>query len=230
MEVLREVNGVKVVEGQNNATGSSSIAEDFDNFLNLLTTQLQHQDPLSPVDTTEFTNQITQFAQVEQSINSNNKLDRLIELQGASQLTAGVGYIDKIAEAPGDLLVLDGGSGRIGYDISSEAAEVTIGVLDQFGNLVHTEKGRSAAGRHIFNWDGRNEHGDQLEDGEYTVLVSAVDAEGESISVDTTTFARVTGVEAVEGRVTLIMGSLSVDLEDVKSITLPEQTDEAAEA
>ncbi len=227
MEV-REVNGVQIVEQQAGETNSTaSIAENFDNFLTLLTTQLQNQDPLSPMDTTEFTNQITQFAQVEQSINTNNKLDRLIDLQGTSQITTGVAYIGKLAEAPGDLMVLENASGRIGYEFGQDAEQVTVAILDQFGNLVRTDSGFTAAGRHIYNWDGRDDFGNQLPDGEYQVLVSAVGAEDSFIEVDTTTFAKVTGVEALDGNVTLIMGSLSVDLEDVKSISLPEEPSES---
>ncbi|MDJ0951706.1 MAG: flagellar hook assembly protein FlgD [Alphaproteobacteria bacterium] len=227
MEV-REVNGVQIVEQQAGDTNSTaSIAENFDNFLTLLTTQLQNQDPLSPMDTTEFTNQITQFAQVEQSINTNNKLDRLIDLQNTSQITTGVAYIGKLAEAPGDLMVLEDGSGRIGYEFNQNAEQVTIGIIDQFGNLVRSDSGFTSAGRHIYQWDGRDDLGNLVSDGEYQVLVSAVGPEDSFIAVDTTTFAKVTGVEAADGRVTLNMGSLSVDLEDVKSISLPDEPSES---
>ena len=224
----REVNGVQILEQKPGASNSStSIAENFDNFLKLLTTQLQNQDPLSPMDTTEFTNQITQFAQVEQGINTNSKLDRMIELQGASQLTTGVGYIGKVAEAPGDLMILEDGQGRIGYELSRDAERVTLAVIDRFGQPVRTQAGLTSAGHHVFAWDGLDDFGDELPDGTYSILASASDAEENFISVTTTTFAKVTGVESADGEVTLVMGSLSVDMEDVKSITLPDDPDES---
>ena len=227
MEV-REVNGVQIVDKKPGATNSSTaIAENFDNFLTLLTTQLKNQDPLSPMDTTEFTNQITQFAQVEQGINTNSKLDRMIELEGAAQLTTGVGYIGKVAESPGDLMILEDGRGRIGYELSRDAERVTIAVIDRFGQPVRTQSGLTGAGNHVFAWDGLSDLGDELPDGTYSVLVSASDAEDNFVSATTTTFAKVSGVESRDGEVTLIMGSLSVDIEDVKSITLPDDLDES---
>lgn len=214
-----EINGVPIVDtppGQ--ATGAAGLAENFDNFLTLLTTQLQHQDPLSPLDTTEFTNQLTNFAQVEQIISSNSKLDRLIELQNTSQLTTGVSYIGKLVEATGDQMLLQDGSGSIGYELNQDSARTTITILNQFGTPVLFGEGNTAAGRHIYQWDGINESGSELPDGIYGVLVNAFDTDNNLIESTTSTFGRVTGVEVQGSEITLIMGPMSVDLEDVQSV------------
>lgn len=229
-----EVNGIPIVEAPTSGS-SSSLAKDFDTFLTLLTTQLQNQDPLSPLDTTEFTNQLVGFAQVEQAINQNSKLDELIGLQGTNKLTTGVGYIGKLAEATGDVMLLRDGRGRIGYELSVDSAKTTITLLDQTGTPVFSTPGSTSAGPHIFDWDGLDDVGNALPDGNYTVLVTALDAEDGVLATSTTTFGEVTGVEVVDGKVTLIMDDVSVDLEEVRSITLPpdetgDETDDSEDA
>lgn len=225
-----EVNGVPIVEpSAGSASGSVTLAEDFDTFLTLLTTQLENQDPLSPLDTTEFTNQLTSFAQVEQAINTNNKLDRLIDLQGITDLTTGVGYIGMIAEATGDQLILEDGAGRIGYELQQDAAKTVITIVDQFGVPVLSTPGNTSVGRHIFDWNGVDDVGNELQDGVYTVLVSAFDVEDELIDSSTTTFGKVTGVESADGEVTLVMGPLSVDLSEVHSVQAPSNSDDESD-
>lgn len=220
-----EVNGIPIVENKNGESNSSTVlAENFDNFLTLLTTQLQHQDPLSPLDTAEFTNQLTNFAQVEQIINSNKKLDSLINLQGAVQLSTGVAYIGKIVEAPGDVMLLEDGRGRIGYELSESSVQTNITILDQQNNLVGIFQGNTNAGPHVFEWDGRDSNGNQLPDGTYRALVTALDNENNTIESSVTTFGRITGVEIEGGKVTLTLGPLSVDLDDVVSVHEPQES------
>ncbi len=219
-----EVNGIPIVEtpvGDSRAT--ATLAENFDNFLILLTTQLQNQDPLSPLDSTEFTNQLTNFAQVEQIIASNRKLDALIGIQGATQLTTGVSYIGRVVEALGNNLLLENGSARLGYELSQESARTSITILDEFGNPVRFLDGNRSAGGHILDWDGTGESGNQLQDGIYTVLVAAFDGDDQIIETTTTTFAKVTGVEINGGETTLVMGPFSVDLNDVISVHAAEE-------
>ena len=214
-----EVNGIKIhdtLPGQ--ATGQQLIAENFDKFLTLLTTQLQNQDPLSPLDTTEFTNQLTNFAQVEQIINSNKKLDTLIGMQTSSQLTTGVSYIGKLVEADGNHVLLQDGKARIGYSLDQGSARTNITILNANGTPVRFLSGSTSAGPHLFDWDGTDESGRQLTDGVYKALVTAFDNEDRMISTSTTTFGKVTGVEVDNGIATLIMGPLSVDMEDIHSV------------
>lgn len=214
-----EVNGVPIIEAPAGGSQSTTIVgENFDTFLTLLTTQLQNQDPLSPLDTEEFTSQLTSFSQVEQAISTNTKLDALIGLQGASQLNAGVAYIGKIAEAPGDQIILDNGKGRIGYELPLEASQTTITILNQFGSVVASFPGSTNAGQHVFEWDGTDLVGDELPDGIYDVLVTPLDSEGNTLASTTTTFGKVSGVETQNGKVTLVIGSLSVDLDDIVSV------------
>jgi len=228
MEAVREpINGVPFKEPSNSATGGTSLAEDFDNFLALLTTQLENQDPLSPLDTTEFTNQLTQFAQVEQSINTNSKLDQLLALQGPTQLTNGVAYIGKVVEAPGDVLLLQGGQAKMTYALAESSVRTNITILDERNNVVDVISGNTAAGPHIFEWDGTDADGDPLPDGAYRVLVTPLDGANKTIESATSTFGKVTGIESDNGKLSLVLGPISVDLDDVVSVHEP--TEPAAE-
>ena len=212
-----EVNGVQFVDTPASGSGAR-IAKDFDTFLTLLTTQLQNQDPLSPMDTTEFTNQITQFAQVEQGINTNQKLDQLVEAQAAGQLTTGVAFIGKLAEVPGSRLQLADGQARLGYELEGSAAETTISIIDDQGTVVRRVAGAVEAGKHEFSWDGIDDRGDAVEDGVYSVFVVSVDGDNNTVPTTTTTFARVTGVEVDQGEVSLNLGPVTAGIKDVRSL------------
>ena len=216
-----EVNGVPIYESQDEGGGNTTIAKDFDQFLQLLVTQLENQDPLSPLDTTEFTNQLTNFAQVEQGINMNKKMETLIGLQDSNRLTTGVQYIGKLAEAKGDVVTLEDGFGQIGYELDVDSARTVITFLNQNGTPVFSTEGSTSAGPHVYRWDGLDEVGNQLPDGPYDVLVTALDADDAVQTSTVTSFGKVTGVEIVNGEVSLVMGALSVSLDDVRSITLP---------
>ena len=116
--VREPVNGVPFKEADSSSiTNGSSLAETFDTFLTLLTTQLQYQDPLDPMDTNEFTSQLVEFTGVEQAISTNKKLDSLISLQTDMQLNNAVGYIGKTVSADSIMLMLQDGQSTITYDL-----------------------------------------------------------------------------------------------------------------
>ena len=122
-----EVNGVPLVTaGPDGAGGATGLSETFDNFLVLLTTQLKNQDPLEPLDTNLFTEQLVQFSGVEQAIKTNAKLDQLIAQQGTNQLTAALDYIGKSVEVESAGLDLSDGEARIIYGLASNAQQTTI--------------------------------------------------------------------------------------------------------
>ena len=201
------------------ASGSAAgLAETFDNFLTLLTAQLKNQDPLSPLDTNQFTDQLVQFTNVEQAIKTNDKLDALIALQGANQLTASLGYIGKLVEVDGVGLGLNDGSATMVYDLSANAAALSIEILDENGETVRHMSGPSSSGRHEVVWDGKDDAGADLPDGSYQFVVSATDAQGDSVALTQGSYGRVTGVEVIGGIVTLSLGGMKVTLSQVISV------------
>ena len=214
-----EINGVPVQPVSDaGQTGALNIADTFDSFLLLLTTQLQYQDPLSPLDTNQFTEQLVQFSSVEQSIKTNSKLDELIGLQGNSQLTGALGYIGKTVAVEGPGLYLSDGAADITYELAANAEQTTIEILDQSGRIVRTLSGAGAAGRHQLVWDGKDELGNDLPDGLYGARISALDGNGNSLLAAQGTIGRVTGIELQNGDVVLSIGPLKVTPGQVTAI------------
>jgi flagellar basal-body rod modification protein FlgD len=188
-------------------------------FLTLLTTQLKNQDPLSPMDSTEFTNQLVQFAQVEQQIGQNEKLTSLLDLNAASQAAIAVQYIGLNAEAESNQLPLQDGSARFAYGLQADAKTVGIIITDASGDVAYTSSGKTTAGVHDFQWDGKDADGNQLEDGVYTISVTALDKDGASIDTWSTVFGKVDGVTTQNGETILVMGKVGVPLSKVLSVT-----------
>lgn len=195
---MTDVSGITgYVSNGTNSTSSSSqqLSADMNTFLTLLTTQLKYQDPMDPMDTAEFTNQLVQYSAVEQSIQMNEKLDTLLSLNIANLGAQAVSYIGKTAQVLGDVMPLDGGKAKAAYTLDKDVLSATITVKDMNGKIVYTEKGDTSSGTHEFTWDGKDSNGIQLEDGAYQIVVTTNVATGETAaSVTTTVFGKVTGV------------------------------------
>ncbi len=203
---------------------AASLAETFDNFLVLLTTQLRYQDPLSPMDATQFTEQLVQFSGVEQAIATNDKLDDLIALQGGNQLSSAVSYIGKGVKADSPMIALQDGQATVIYGLAGNAASTKITLVDEAGRPVRELTGETTAGLHQLIWDGTNDQGLPQPDGTYGLVVKAVDANDKSVAVATGTAGRVTGVETKDGDVFLKLGDLLVPLTRVFAVDESEET------
>lgn len=221
VESVREpVNGVEFKSSDSSSlTNGSSLAETFDTFLTLLTTQLQYQDPLDPMDTNEFTSQLVEFTGVEQSISTNKKLDELIALQGDLQLNNAVDYIGKKVSADSIIMMLQDGQSTVTYDLAANAADVDIKIIDELGNTVRTLNGGTDVGRNEVVWDGLDSDGEPVEDGLYGFLVTAADADGKAVELVQGTKGQVTGAKTVDGEVVLEIGELEIALSDVLAVS-----------
>jgi flagellar basal-body rod modification protein FlgD len=197
----------------------NKLAKDLDSFLTLLTSQLKNQDPLSPMDSTEFTNQLVQFAQVEQAINSNESLTNLITLSQQNIVTNAVNYIGKTVEASSKQVPLQNGQAKLAYGVAEDAHSVTIVIRDAAGKIVHTEQGEKTKGVHPLTWNGKDSAGVQLPDGAYVVEVTAINKDNEPIETYSTAFGKVTGVTTKDGETLLVMDKLGVPLDKILSIT-----------
>lgn len=199
-----------------------SLATDFDSFLKLLTTQLKNQDPTAPLDTNQFTQQIVSFTGVEQQVNTNSNLEKLLKSINGSQLSSTVGYIGKSIETDGNQGILSNGAAYFRYDLPQAANSVSVSITDSTGKQVFTGQGKTDAGKNLVVWDGKNSTtGAASPDGTYTFTVTAKDGLGKAITAKTFTTGTVTAVDTQSGSSKLLLGDLSVDLSKVLVIRDP---------
>jgi flagellar basal-body rod modification protein FlgD len=207
----------------------ASLSGDYSNFLTLLTTQLKNQDPLSPMDATQFTQQLVQFSAVEQQINGNKKLDQLIGLQSTANAYGAVGFVGTTIAADSDDVSLQGGKAKFDYTIE-KTGSATLKILDSSGNIVMLKQVDAQVGTHPVEWDGTDYFGNQLKDGKYTVSVSVTDpATGKATDADITSYGKVDQAVIADGKVFLKMGDVSVPLEDVIRISKPTETTDSGD-
>ncbi len=204
-----------------NSTSSASrneLAENMDTFMTLLTTQLKFQDPLSPMDSSEFTNQLVQFAQVEQQINQNENLENLLALNAGTQQAMAVSYIGKYVEAETEWLSLQDSKAMFTYGLSEAADNVVIGIYDADDNLVRSYVGERTPGLHSISWDGKDKNDVQMEDGAYRIKVTAVSREEGEVETWTTSLGKVTGVASSDDGTMLGIGGITVYLDNVLGV------------
>lgn len=222
------INAAQLGAQQQTLAGQSNkLSEDFDDFLVLLTTQLQNQDPLSPMESTEFTNQLVSFSQVEQQINQNQKLDQMLGLQLASTSTVALGYVGLDVGYVGDLFYSNGTDSRdINYVLQGDAVKSNVYIKDaETGEIIRTLDGATAAGNHSVTWDGLDDNGFVVDPNNYRVSVDALDKNDEAVTASTAVSGRVTGIESVNGVVQLLLeGDAIVPVSSVINAKQPTTT------
>lgn len=195
------------------ASGSTQkLSANFNDFLKLLMTQLQNQDPTSPMDVGQFTGELVQFAGVEQQIDTNTNLTKLIQLTQSTSVLQGAAMVGKRVEVDGDHLSLQGGTAGLRYS-SAAAQPVKVTVSDAAGTAVREVELAGRAGANDWIWDGKDGDGRALADGAYGVTMT-----GASGAVPFTVLATATGVQSKGDAVKLQLGGLTVDMSAVRSV------------
>lgn len=192
----------------------SSLAGNFNQFLTLLTTQLQHQDPSNPTSTDSFTSELAQFAGVQQQVETNTNLSSLISATQDTQMTSGIALIGKTATATTSSLPLQNGNGSMSFT-ADVAGPVAIAVTDSNGQVVKTDTVTAQVGTNTWSWDGISDSGTQMSDGQYFVAVEGTDTTGNSTSLATTVSGTVTGLGQTSSGVSVQMGDTSIALSDL---------------
>lgn len=200
------------------ANSSKALSGNFDTFLKLLTAQLQNQDPLEPMDTSQFTQQLVQYSSVEQNIYTNKNLETLIALQQNAGLGSAVSYIGRDVTADTSEAALADGQAAWTYTLPSTAASVSLTVTDASGKTVFSGTGPVEAGIHTVGWDGVTSSGGTAPEGVYKLTVKAVDSAGQTLTAPLTLTGRVTGIETVDGEVVLDVGGVKLKLSDVTAV------------
>jgi flagellar basal-body rod modification protein FlgD len=202
-------------------TARTKLSQDYNTFLKLLTTQLQNQDPMSPMDSAQFTNQLVQYSQVEQQIGQNDKLEKLVNLQTSNQTQASLGFIGLDVEATGSAFTYDGSPAKMSYTLPEASTSTTIQIKNDKGVIVRTMDGGRTTGRQEVTWDGKKTDGTAAPAGDYSLSVVAPNAAGKLVTATSSVFGRVSGIEAGNGNTTLMMGNTPVKMENVISAKLP---------
>ncbi len=199
------------------AAGRTNLVSNLETFLTLLTTQLRNQDPLSPLDSNEFTAQLTQLSGVEQQLLTNDLLTSLLAAQQGGGLGGASNYIGKDATAAWSATELTDGQASWSYELATGAAAAKLEILDGSGKVVWTgDAPARAEGVHDFEWDGKTTAGSQLPDGGvYTLKVSAQNTSGGTVDSQVLTRGRVTGIELYDGQPYLTIGQSIVPLSAV---------------
>ena len=202
------------------ASDNQMIASNFTTFLQLLTTQLKNQNPLDPLDTNQFTQQLVQFAQVEQQMKSNDQLKTLIAIEQSAQATVALTYV-------GQTVVVDGSTAQLGSSGATWAlnppkpATATVTIKDASGQTAYTGNFAVNPGQQNFTWDGKGNDGKSWPSGKYTMSVSLTDASGQVTALPTEVQGRVDSVDMTKNPPLLSINGQDYTVDKVKRVVAP---------
>jgi flagellar basal-body rod modification protein FlgD len=200
------------------AVDNAEIASNFTQFLQLLTAQLKNQDPLSPMDTNQFTQQLVEFAQVEQQMKSNSSLSTLVSLQQSAQATAALSYVGQTVVVDGSTAALANGTATWSFD-ASKPATATITIQDPTtGQNIYTGTYAVNPGQENFVWDGHGNDGKLWPDGSYTMTITAVDANQQPVAISTQVQGVVDSVDLTQNPPVLSINGQNYTLDKIRRI------------
>ena len=202
-----------------NATGADQqmIASNFTTFLQLLTTQLKNQNPLDPLDTNQFTQQLVQFAQVEQQMKSNDQLSSLVSMEKSAQATTALAYVGANVVVDGATTNVANGSGTWSFNVSKPST-ATVTIKDSTGATAYSGSFAVNPGNQDFTWDGKGNDGKQWPDGNYTLSATALDANKQSVGISTEVTAKVDSVDLTQSPPVLSINGQNFTMDKIKRI------------
>lgn len=220
------VNGVSNTASNSQMAGSrATIADNFDTFLSILTTQLKNQNPLDPMDTNAFTQQLVQFTGVEQQLKTNEFLETLMLAGQNTAKSDAVSYIGKEVTSSGKTGELtDANAVFWAYSANANAANATVTIKDAKGQTVYSETGPLQSGPGTFRWDGKGSDGTMKPNGVYTIDIKGKDANGQDVKISTASIGIVTAVDFTGDVPVLTVGSRRVTITDVTDVRIPDVT------
>jgi flagellar basal-body rod modification protein FlgD len=204
-----------------NSSASQQLAGNFDTFLQLLTTQLQNQNPLDPLDTNQFTEQLVEFAGVEQQINMNTNLQTLISMQQTTEATSALQLVGSTVTVSGNTATLSNATNTPAtWSLNAPTpATANITITSAAGTTVYNTTQALNAGAQNFTWNGQGNNGQTWPDGTYTLSVTATGANGQAVTVSSQVQGTVSGVSLATNPPTLTVGGQNVQISQITSIS-----------
>ncbi|HZR87830.1 MAG TPA: flagellar hook capping FlgD N-terminal domain-containing protein [Bradyrhizobium sp.] len=202
-----------------NALASQQIAGNFQSFLQLLTTQLQNQNPLDPLDTNQFTQQLVEFAGVQQQLNTNSSLSTLVSLQQTAQSTQALTFVGKTATVSGSTTTMTNSQATWALDIPKNST-LSVTISNGSGQTVFTGSYSATAGNgQPFSWNGKGNDGTQWPDGQYKMTATAVDSSGNNVAVSTDVEGVVSSVDLTQTPPMLTINGQTYTISQIKGIS-----------
>jgi flagellar basal-body rod modification protein FlgD len=201
-----------------NTAQSSKFGGDFNTFLTLLTTQIKNQSPTDPLDTNQMTNQLVQFASVEQQISMNQNLQRLLALEQTSQLTASAPLIGQMVSVEAEQITLQSGAGSLNLPAAGASQTALVTIRGSGDRVLRQETVPLGSAPKTWSWDGKGSDGLALPDGAYKVSVTGVAIGGKPEALPFTTVGKVTGAERAGGDLKLLLGQLQVSFDKLRNV------------
>ncbi len=215
------------VTGVGSSTGAStqntslaSLSSNFETFMTLLTAQLKAQDPLSPLDTKDFTNQLVQFSGVEQQIKTNDLLTKLGSSLSISAGSLAVSYLGKTATASTNDAAITNNKAVWNYEMPANANSVTMKIYDSNNKLVYSADGEKAAGKHTFEWNGKSSNGTVNKSGTFKLVIEAKNASGVSLNSNITRSGTISYVDMSGSEPMVQINGVNIALSKVTSVAL----------
>lgn len=201
------------------STSSSGIADNFQTFLTLLTTQLQNQNPLDPLDTNQFTQQLVQFAGVEQQLKSNDQLKALVALEKSAQSTNALIYVGNTVAVDGSTQKFDGSAT---WNLkAAKSATTAITITNSAGQTVYSGTFTLGEGNASFVWDGKGNDGTQWPAGAYKLTATAKDSAGKDVGIDTEIQGIVDSVDLTATPPLLSIGGQNYTTDQIRRVVRP---------
>ncbi|MBV8096942.1 MAG: flagellar hook assembly protein FlgD [Acetobacteraceae bacterium] len=194
-----------------------SLSSNFNDFLKLLMTQLQNQDPTSPMDTNQFTSELVQFSSVEQQINTNSSLTQLIQLTQAGEVMQSSGMIGKQVAVQSDHIPLQNGTGAIQFQ-GTAGQQIAVAISDSSGAKIRDATLTATNGANTWTWDGTDNSGRTVPDGSYAITVTQAGASGAATAVPFSVIGTATGVVKQNNNLQLQLGPTAVDFGSVQAV------------
>jgi flagellar basal-body rod modification protein FlgD len=223
--MIENITGLPMVTEESPYKEESTQKLGRDDFLKMFLAQLSYQDPLNPMQATEFSVQLAQFSSLEQLFNVNDNLELLKDAQDQGSHFQPLDLIGKEVVADGNVLSLEEAGTSKGSFTLDRAAECTAVIRDANGYSIRMiPLGVLEPGQQQFEWDGHDDGGHRKASGIYSFEISAVTETGEFLNVETGISGQVTRVDLTQETPQLYVGSIPLSMSEIMEIRIPDSS------